>query len=49
MGFSPKYSSKYEAYNAIKNFIFILGEFRLILLDRITYKLSNNRMVNIDI
>ena len=30
IGFSPKYSSKYGAYIAIKNWIFILFEFRLI-------------------
>ena len=36
-GFSTTCSSKYEAYIALGNLIFILFEFRLILLDRITY------------
>ena len=41
MGFSPKYSTKYEAYNALKNKNFLLGEFRLILLDRITFDVAS--------
>ena len=41
MGFSLKYSAKHEAYIAIRIQIFILFEFRLILLDHVTYEYMN--------